>query len=295
MTTITGRNGAIAFGPGLPVLLVNDQLRVIDQRPEVLADLREGRLERLIDLAHFGHTRGTRVVDILLAHYDLDERIVLPAAAKAVHEAIGCPISLDSRSPQALAAALEAMRPYKCLVNSVTAEGEALRQLLPVAAEFGAAIVAMPTGEDEPLPMTVEKRLQNSARIIDEAGRYGIPREDVVVDAILLAASAAPGSMQVTLDTLKALHAELGVATILGVGNAGFGMPEQLVIDLAFLMAAVPWGLDSALVDPATPHLLACTQAIDFLSGRDPVGSSIIGRCRPRRSSRRPRRRSQQG
>ena len=107
---------------------------------------------------------------------------------------------------------------------------------------------------------------------------------------------AAPGveSQELASDLRRELKGA-GRISILGVGNAGFGMPEQLVIDLAFLMAAVPWGLDSALVDPATPHLLACTQAIDFLSGRDPVGSSIIGRCRPRRSSRRPRRRSQQG
>jgi 5-methyltetrahydrofolate--homocysteine methyltransferase len=219
-------------------------------------------------------------VDILLAHYDLDEVVVLPAAAEAIHEAIGCPISLDSRNPAALSAALQVLWPHKCLINSVAAEEKAMQVLLPIAKEFGAAIVVMPTGGDQPLPMTVQGRLSNAALVIDAAAGLGIPRQDIVVDAICLASSAVPGSMDITLETLQALHQELGVATILGIGNAGFGMPEQLSIDLAFLLAAVPWGLDVALVDPATPHLLPSVQAIDFLTGRDPYGLAFIRRFR---------------
>ena len=82
--------------------------------------------------------------------------------------------------------------------------------------------------------------------------------------------------MQVTLDTLRALHRELGVATILGIGNAGFGMPDQTRIDLAYLLAAVPWGLDAALVDPATPGLLEAVRAVDFLTANDPHGRRYI-------------------
>jgi hypothetical protein len=82
--------------------------------------------------------------------------------------------------------------------------------------------------------------------------------------------------MQVTLETLKAFHQELNVATTLGIGNAGHGMPTPPLIDLAFLIAAVPWGLDSALVDPQTPFLIEEVRAIDFLTARDPYGLRYI-------------------
>jgi hypothetical protein len=72
------------------------------------------------------------------------------------------------------------------------------------------------------------------------------------------------------------VHNELGVATILGIGNAGFGMPDQTRIDLAYLIASVPWGLDAALVDPATPGLVEATRAIDFLTGNDLYGKRYI-------------------
>lgn len=283
MTALTSRNGTLEFGPGLPTLLINDQLRVMDQSPEVLAELQEGRIDKLIDLARFGQQVGTDMVDILINHLDLDETDLLPKIALAVHEEIGCPISLDSRDPQALDAALSALQPHKALINSVTAETDSLETLLPLAAKHGAAVVGMPIGHLHGMPKTVEGRLAEARVILESAMAYGIPREDLVIDAICLASAAEPGSMQVTLETLSALHRELEVTTILGIGNAGFGMPDQTRVDLAYLLAAVPWGLDAALVDPATPGLVESVRAIDFLVALDPYGLRYIDHFRAKR------------
>jgi len=283
MTILTSRTGSIEFGPGLPTLLINDQLRVIDQSPEVLAELQEGRLDRILELARFGHRVGVDAVDILVNHPGLDEVVLLPRIAVAVHDEIGCPVSLDSRNPAALEAALAALRPYKVLINSVSAETASLERLLPLAARYGAAVVGMPIGHIHGMPKTVEGRLAEARVILEAAGRHGIPREDVVIDALCLASSAEPGSMRVTLDTLCALHKELGVATILGIGNAGYGMPDPTRIDLAYLLAAVPWGLDAALVDPATPGLIESARAVDFLVGNDPYGKRYIQHFRAKK------------
>jgi cobalamin-dependent methionine synthase I len=82
--------------------------------------------------------------------------------------------------------------------------------------------------------------------------------------------------MRVTLETIQTLHREFGVTTTLGIGNAGFGMPDPTQIDLAYLVAAIPWGLDSALVNPATIGLIEATRAVDFLTGRDAAGRRYI-------------------
>jgi len=282
VTTLTSRAGSLDFGPGHPTVLINDQLRVVDQTPEVLAELRANGFDTLLELARFGHRVGVDMVDILIGHHELDEVALLPTIAVAVHDEIGCPISLDSRNPQALRGALRALQPYKALINSVTAEASCLNELLPVAAENGAAIVGMPIGDVYGFPKSVEGRVAEAWTIVRAAEQYGIPREDIVIDAMCLASSAEPGSMRLTLDTLRALHEELGVATILGVGNAGFGMPDRTRIDLAYLLGAVPWGLDAALVDPATPELVPGVRAIDFLTGRDPWGERYLSHHRAR-------------
>ncbi len=282
MTVLTSRRGELHIGPAHPTVLINDQLRVMDQRPEALAELRAGRLDTLLELAEQGQRAGVDMVDILLTHPEVDEAALLPRLACAVHEALGCPISLDSRHPPALEAALKALQPYKALINSVTAERESLETLLPIARHYGAAIVGMPIGHRHGLPRTVEGRLEEARIIIEAAGRHGIPREDIIIDAICLASSAEPGSMMVTLQTLKALHEELGVTTILGIGNAGFGMPHGTSVVLAYLAAAIPWGLDAALVDPTTPQLLPTVRAADFLAGKDPYGLRYIAYYRVR-------------
>lgn len=285
MTTLTSRNGALEIGAGKPVVLINDQLRVMDQSPEVLSDLRTGKFDRLVALAQEGHVIGADMVDILLNHPEVDEVALLPRIAVAVHDAVGCPISLDSRNPDALAAAFEALRPYKLLLNSVTAERDSLALLLPIAAEYGAAIVGMPIGDLHGLPKDVAGRVAEARVIIAAAATYGIPKEDIVMDAICLASSAEPGSMQVTLETLRRFREELEVATTLGIGNAGHGMPQPTYIDLAYLLAAVPWGLDSALVNPRTPLLIEETRIIDFLTARDPYGRRYIKQYRAARKA----------
>jgi len=272
MTTLTSRNGTLEIGSKQPTVLINDKFVVDPTEVSALEDLRAGRLEPWRALARWGREMGTDMVDILINHPDLDEVALLPAAAVAIHDEIGCPVSLDSRNPAALDAALSALRPYKALINSVSAEPDCLESILPLARKHGAAVVGMPIGPRSGVPRTSAGRLAEARTIVEAATRHGIPPEDIVIDALVLASAVEPGSMAVTLETLQALHRELGVATILGIGNAGFGMPEPTRIDLAYLLAALPWGLDAALVDPATPGMVASVRAMDFLTGRDPYG-----------------------
>jgi 5-methyltetrahydrofolate--homocysteine methyltransferase len=283
MTILTSRNGILEFGPGRPTMLINDQLRVMDQSPKVLEELKTGRFDTLLELARLGQQIGTHAVDILVVHHDLDEVELLPRIAVTVHEDIGCPISLDTRNPYALEAALDALQPWKALVNSVSAESEVLNSLLPIAAKYGAAVVGIPIGQNHGVPETVAGRVAEAEIILAAAAMYGIPKDDIVMDAICLATAAMPDSMGVTLQTLHVFSKEMGLTTLLGIGNAGHGMPMQTILDMAYLLAAVPWGLDAALVNPETAGLVDSVLAIDFLTNRDPFGSRYIANYRAKR------------
>jgi 5-methyltetrahydrofolate--homocysteine methyltransferase len=275
-TTLSAPNREVKFGPGLPTALINDQLRIMDQSPIILEQLREGNLDGLLDLARWGQEMGTDLVDLLIFHPDLDEVDLLPRIAARVKDEIGCPVSLDSRNPQALEAALEALRPYKVMINSVTAENDLLGTILPIAKKYGAVVVGMPIGHLHGLPKNAAERLAEARVIVEACEGIGIPREDVVMDAICFAASADPDSFLITMETLRLFHHELGVSTTLGIGNAGYGMPEPTVIDLAYLVGGIPSGLDSALVNPATRGLVETVRAMDFLAGNDPAGRRYI-------------------
>jgi len=275
-TRLSSPNGDLLIGKGLPTVLINDQLRIMDQVPQIFEQLQKQDVSGLLDIARAGHLAGLDMVDILIFHQDLDEVELLPRIAYAVKKEVGCPIALDSRNVEALSAALEAIYPDKALINSVSAEKEVLQAILPVAKKFGAAMVGMPIGDTYGLPKVVEERVFEAQVIIEACEGIGIPKEDLVMDGICLASSAEPDTFEVTLQTLKILQEEFRVSTILGIGNAGFGMPDQTVLDLAFLIGAIPWGLHSAIVNPTTQGLVKTVRAMDFLMNHDPGGKRYI-------------------
>lgn len=284
MTALTCPQGTLRMGPGLPTVLINDQLRVLDQADDsMLQRLRAGDLSTMLESARAGAALGLDMVDILVFHPELDEVDLLARIARRVIDEVGCPVSLDSRSPEALEAALREIAPYKAVINSVSAEAEVLETLLPLAARYGAAVFGMPVGAGG-LPRTVEARVAEAARILEACDGAGIPREDVILDGVLLAPAAEPGSFEVTLATLRRFREQWNLATTLGIGNAGYGLPDATVVDLAFLLGAQTCGLSAALVNPATRGLVETARAMDFLTGTDPAGKRYIRHFRARKS-----------
>lgn len=275
-TCLTSPNGKIFFGKGHPTVLINDQLRVLDQSPEVLEKLALREVDGLIEMAKNGYNHGLDMVDILIYHPELDEVDLLPRIVSQLNKEVGCPIMLDTRNPQALEATLEEIRPYQAVINSVTAEKEMLEIILPIAKRFDAILVGMPIGDRFGLPKTLPERLYEAKVIIEACEGIGISRDKILLDGVVLASSAEPESFQVTLESLQAYRDQLGVASILGIGNAGFGMPTPTVIDLAFLIGAIPWGLNAALVNPKTRGLIETVRAMDFLINHDIAGKRYI-------------------
>jgi len=282
-TRLSSTNGEVWIGENLPTVLINDQLRIMDQVPEIFEQLQSKNFDALLEIARAGQAVGMDMVDILIIHPELDEVDLLPRIARMIKDKIGCPIALDTRNVEALEATLSEIYPDKALINSVSAEKHVLNEILPVAKKYGAAMVGMPIGDRYGLPKIVDERVSEAQVIISACEGIGIPREDVVMDGVCLASSAEPETFEITLQTLKRFQDELKVSTILGIGNAGFGMPDQTVIDLAYLIGAIPWGLHSAIVNPSTSGLVKTVRAMDFLMNHDSGGKRYINLWRSTR------------
>jgi 5-methyltetrahydrofolate--homocysteine methyltransferase len=275
--------GQIPFGIGQPVLCVNDQCGYYYERPQVLAELQQGRFDSLIKLARDGIELGFPVFNVQLMEPTLIDREqeLVPNAVQAIFEATGCCIAVDSRDPQVVDLALAAY-PYKAMCNSVNGEWRNLESMLPIIAKHGAAFGTALVYE-KGIPKTVKERLTVARRIVKMAEEHGIARQDVIIDAVCLPAGVVADSMRVTLETVKALHEELGVPTLLGVSNAGFMMPEPRLIDMTYFIASVSWGLDVAMIDPFTPYLPWLAHATDFLMGVDPYAEGYLAYYRANR------------
>ncbi len=271
MTTLTSRNGVLEFGANHPTMLVNDQLYVINKPADIIEPLSRGDISYFLKLARWGKNIGTDMTALLITHPEIDEIDLLPKLAWAVHNETGAPIGLDSRNPEAIEAALAEISPFKAIIWTVTAESNLLDLLLPIAKRYGAVVAGMPMGRKSiQVPMTAGERIEEASYIIQVCQDYGIPREDIVIDAVCMPASLLlPNSYRVTLETI-AILTEMGITTQLGIGNSGSNMPDPLRINLAYLLGALTWGLDAAFINPAIDGLIPTVRAMDMLTERDP-------------------------
>ena len=62
------------------------------------------------------------------------------------------------------------------------------------------------------------------------AADFGIPREDVVVDPLVMPVGALPTSGSQVLHLIRRLRNELGVNTTCGASNVSFGLPNREAI-----------------------------------------------------------------
>jgi 5-methyltetrahydrofolate--homocysteine methyltransferase len=271
MTQLTSTNGKLTFGKGHPAMLINDQLHVINKPDSIIEPISKGNIDYFLELAKWGKSSGADMTAILITHPEIDEVNLLPKLAKSIHEETKMPVGLDTRNAEAIEAALAELSPYKSIIWTVTAEQSVLETLLPIAKKYNAVVAGMPTGlSGSGVPMTVEERMAAAKKIIDTCLEFGIPKEDIVIDAICMpVALLQNNSFRITLETI-ALLSEMGITSQLGIGNAGSNMPMRDPIHLAYLLGALSWGLDAAFINPGIQGLISSVRAMDMLTERDP-------------------------
>jgi 5-methyltetrahydrofolate--homocysteine methyltransferase len=255
-----------------PFMIIGEKVNPTG-RKKLAAALKEGDYDYVRNLATRQVEAGADILDVNVGVPGLDEVAVLPQVAKIVSELVNVPICIDSANHEAIAAAL-AVLPGRPLVNSVNGEEKSLNAVLPVVKEYGVAVIGL-TMDDEGIPNDAETRIAIAEKILERAGKLGIPAEDVIIDPLVLTVGADSNAGAVTLQTIRMLRELFGVNINLGASNVSFGLPDRHTINQAFLSLAMGIGATCAITDPI--KLTSTIRATDLLMGRDTFGARYIG------------------
>jgi 5-methyltetrahydrofolate--homocysteine methyltransferase len=177
------------------------------------------------------------------------------------------PLCIDSSIVAALESGLSAYR-GKALVNSVTGEEDRLETVLPLVAKHGAAVVAI-TNDESGISEDPDERFEVARRIVSRAADHGIPKEDIVVDPLVMPIGAIGSAGRQVFRIVRRLREELGVNTTCGASNVSFGLPNRTALNAAFLPMAIASGLTSAITSPLHAEMLQAVKAADVLMGND--------------------------
>ena len=212
------------------------------------------------------------VLDVNVGFPGVVDEELLPRAVIELQERFDIPLCLDSPNPKAIEAALKVAR-GKCLINSVNAEEASLQRLLPVAREYGAAIIGLVL-DDDGITHDPEKRLRIAEKIIERAVRSGIKEEDVIIDPMAMAVSADPNACRVTLETIRLVHDRLGHNITQGASNISFGLPNRENINNAYMAMSIMYGLTCPIANPE--KITGLVRAADLVLGRDDYAIRFI-------------------
>lgn len=291
-TRLTSRIQSVSFGGGNPPIIVGERINPTGKKA-LSQEIRDGKTSIIRKEARGQTEAGADLLDVNVGVPGIDEPKALRMAIFAVNENSSLPIVLDSSNPEALEEGLKAVD-GKALINSVSGEEKRLTAILPLAKRYGASVIGL-TLDDEGIPPTADGRFKVAEKIMKRALSYGIHKSDIVIDCLAMTVGADQQSAMETLKAIRMVKERLGLATILGVSNISFGLPNRGSINASFLAMSLEAGLDAVIINPYDPLVMDSYHASLVLTGHDRRAEGYIERYGQRAEGRGQRLETKEG
>lgn len=277
--TLTTERSTLDIDLNGKFLVVGERINPTGKK-KLQEELKAGNLDTVITMANEQIENGADILDINMGMNGIDEKDSMVNAVYEVAAISNVPLCIDSSYVSVIEAALR-IYPGRALINSISLEKNKCEQLLSIAKKYGAMFILLPVSE-KGLPKDIEEKKEIIQTIISEAEKIGLTKEDIIVDGLVNTIGANKNAAKETVETIQYCKEELGVATIIGLSNISFGLPERQFINSTFLAFAVQAGLTMAIANPAQDLLMNTVFAADLLRGKEEADIRYIHRVTSR-------------
>jgi 5-methyltetrahydrofolate--homocysteine methyltransferase len=288
-TIVSSKTQTVIIGPEHPFTIIGERINPTG-RKLLSAEMAAGNYVRVETDALAQVAAGAHILDVNAGIPLIDEPAVLEDIVKLVQSISEVPLCIDSSIVEALQRGLEAYQ-GKALVNSVTGEEDRLETVLPLVKKYDAAVIAI-SNDDTGISDDPEVRFTVARKIVERAMDHGIPKEDVIIDPLVMPIGAKRYAGRQAFDIIRRVRQELGCNTICGASNVSFGLPNRNGINTAFLPMLIAAGMTSAITNPLEGKLKTAIMAADALMGNDENCTAWINANPVEGKSRRERKRN---
>ena len=266
-TVVRSASKESVIGFDRPFVIIGERINPTG-RKIMAEEMKNGDYSRVQSDAIAQVQAGAHMLDVNAGIPLADEPRILAEAVQLVQSLTDVPLSIDSSIIDALEAGLSVYQ-GKALVNSVTGEDESLERVLPLVRKHGAAVVAI-SNDETGISEDIDVRFNVAKKIVERAADHGIPREDVVVDPLVMPIGAINTAGREVLKLIHRLRTELKVNTTCGASNISFGLPNRNGFNGAFISMAIQAGMTSAITNPLHAEVVAASLGADVMLGKDP-------------------------
>lgn len=271
---LSSERRSLSFGMDDLFMIVGERINPTGKK-KLQAELREGNLDMVSDFARSQEEDGASVLDINVGMSGIDEKDMMLKVMEEVMSITDLPLCIDTSSAEVMEAALR-LYPGRALMNSISLEKGKAEKFLPLARKYGAMFILLPLNP-EGLPRNTEEKISNINALSEMAYELGMNKEDIVVDGLVATVGADPNAAINTLDTISYCH-DNGYATICGLSNISFGLPQRMNVNTAFLTMAISRGLSMAIANPSQEMLVNAAFASDLLRNKEGADIRYIQR-----------------
>jgi len=288
-TLISSKTKEVIIGSGHPFVIIGERINPTG-RKLLAEEMKAGNLERVREDALSQVAAGAQMLDVNAGIPLADEPKILADSIKLIQDITDVPLCIDSSIVEALKRGLEAYE-GKALLNSVTGEEERLETVLPLVKKFGCAVIGI-SNDDSGISEDINVRFDVAKKIVERAMDHGIPKEDVIIDPLVMPVGAINDAGRQVLELIKKLQNELGVNTTCGASNLSFGLPNRHGLNTAFIAMAIASGMPCAITNPLEKEIMQSVKGANVVMGHDPECSDWIKNYRDpnQKRSRRKRR-----
>jgi 5-methyltetrahydrofolate--homocysteine methyltransferase len=269
-TIVKSESQTVAIGPDQPFAIIGERINPTG-RKRLAAEMQEGNFERVVRDAKAQVEAGAHILDVNVGISSVDPETTEPEmmtrCVELVQSVVDVPLAIDSSVVSALVAGIKAAK-GRPLVNSVTGEEERMETILPVVAEYGLPVIAI-TSDERGILFEAEERFGVAKKIVERAEKYGIKREDVLIDPLAMPVSSVPTAGLDVFTITRMVNEELGCNTVCGASNISFGLPNRQTVNSAFVAMAITAGMACAITNPLDQAIRQTIYAADVLMGRD--------------------------
>jgi len=272
-TVISSKTKEVIIGSNQPFVIIGERINPTG-RKLLAEEMKAGNLERVREDALSQVAAGAQMLDVNAGVPLADEPKILADSIKLIQGITDVPLCIDSSIVEALKRGLEAYE-GKALLNSVTGEEERLETVLPLVKKFGCAVIGI-SNDDSGISEDINVRFDVARKIVERAMDHGIPKEDVIIDPLVMPVGAINDAGRQVLELIKKLQNELGVNTTCGASNLSFGLPNRHGLNTAFIAMAIASGMPCAITNPLEKEIMQSVKGANVVMGHDPECSDWI-------------------
>jgi 5-methyltetrahydrofolate corrinoid/iron sulfur protein methyltransferase len=258
--------------------IIGENIHIISPKVKEALANRDGAF--FVQLAQKQKAAGADVLDLNIGPQKKAGPEVISWLIDCVQEGVGdMTVSLDTTNLVAIETGLKKLVKggvADAIINSSSAEEERLKSVPPVAAHYGAKLIAL-CMEKSGIPVSADARVSLAMdKLIPRAQEVGLPMDHLFIDPLILTVSGCQEYVPHAVETVRMLKmvADPPPLTVCGLSNVSNQVPPAMrpLINRTYLVMLMAVGIDAAILDPLDKDLMETLRVVEQRDESTAVG-----------------------